>query len=351
MKILFAIQGTGNGHLSRAMTLLPELKKYGTVDILISGTKANLTVNEFVSYHYKGLSFSYGKFGGIDFKKTFSEAKISRLIKEYETLPVENYDLVINDFEPLTAWACKIKQIPCIGLSHQSALFEPGVPLPQDSDVIGSFILKHYAPVPDAVSFHFQSYSPNIFTPVIREDLRNCQRSDKGHITVYLPAYDEHFLSEIFSSLKGVHIEIFSKSMAHHSVNSKIKVLPIEKDTFASSMASAHAVICGAGFETPSEALFLNKRLLVVPMKNQYEQQCNAAALADAGVQVLQSIQNDSVTKIQDWLENSSAIHFDYPDQNELIFKELFKKFETQQANQLPKKERLKPQPLFQKFF
>jgi uncharacterized protein (TIGR00661 family) len=351
MKILFAIQGTGNGHLSRAMTLLPELKKYGEIDLLISGTKANLAVDEVVSYHYKGLSFSYGKYGGIDFKKTFSEAKITRLIKEYETLPVEKYDLVINDFEPLTAWACKIKQVPCIGLSHQSALFEPGVPLPQESDYIGSFVLKHYAPVSDAISFHFQSYSSSIFTPVIREDLRNCERSDRGHITVYLPAYDDDFLSKIFTDLQGARIELFSKSGSSYTLNSKIKLLPIEKESFASSIASAHAVICGAGFETPSEALFLGKKLMVIPMKNQYEQQCNAAALADAGITVLQSIQQESVTKIQHWLDYSPVIQYDYPNQNELIFKELFKKYEAQQAGQQQKKERLKPQPLFQKFF
>ena len=33
MKILFAIQGTGNGHLSRARDVYPELLKYGQVDV------------------------------------------------------------------------------------------------------------------------------------------------------------------------------------------------------------------------------------------------------------------------------------------------------------------------------
>jgi UDP-N-acetylglucosamine:LPS N-acetylglucosamine transferase len=33
MKILYAIQGTGNGHLSRAVDIVPELKKYGQLDL------------------------------------------------------------------------------------------------------------------------------------------------------------------------------------------------------------------------------------------------------------------------------------------------------------------------------
>ena len=36
MKILYAIQSTGNGHLGRAMEILPTLKRNADVDILVS---------------------------------------------------------------------------------------------------------------------------------------------------------------------------------------------------------------------------------------------------------------------------------------------------------------------------
>jgi len=39
MKILYAIQGTGNGHLARAVDIIPELKKYGTLDLFVSGRR------------------------------------------------------------------------------------------------------------------------------------------------------------------------------------------------------------------------------------------------------------------------------------------------------------------------
>ena len=44
MKILYAIQGTGNGHVSRAREIIPFLRKYGNVDILISGIHAEVDV-------------------------------------------------------------------------------------------------------------------------------------------------------------------------------------------------------------------------------------------------------------------------------------------------------------------
>jgi hypothetical protein len=37
--------------------------------------------------------------------------------------------------------------------------------------------------------------------------------------------------------------------------------------------------LCNAGFETPAEALFMDKKLFVIPIHNQYEQECNACAL------------------------------------------------------------------------
>ncbi len=46
-------------------------------------------------------------------------------------------------------------------------------------------------------------------------------------------------------------------------------------------------MLCGAGFETPAEALFLGKKLMVIPMKGQYEQHINAASLKELGIPVL----------------------------------------------------------------
>ena len=42
MKILYAVQATGNGHISRAMELLPHLQKYGTKDIFLIGANSRL---------------------------------------------------------------------------------------------------------------------------------------------------------------------------------------------------------------------------------------------------------------------------------------------------------------------
>ncbi|MCU0399222.1 MAG: hypothetical protein MUC73_14110 [Cyclobacteriaceae bacterium] len=107
MRILYAIQGTGNGHMARAEEVVPILKEYGKLDLLVSGAQTDLKLPFTVKYKSKGLSFYMGKNGGIDFIKTFRETNTKSLYREIRDFPASKYDLIINDFEPISAWAAR----------------------------------------------------------------------------------------------------------------------------------------------------------------------------------------------------------------------------------------------------
>ena len=51
LKIFYAIQATGNGHITRAMELMPYLKQYGDVDVFLSGSNSNLAFDTRTKYH------------------------------------------------------------------------------------------------------------------------------------------------------------------------------------------------------------------------------------------------------------------------------------------------------------
>lgn len=315
MRILYAIQGTGNGHLSRARDIIPQLQKRKIdLDILISGTEADVRLPYSITYQYNGLSFSLGKNGGIDLWKTYLKAKTLQLNKEIANLPVEQYDLVINDFEPVSAWACKLKNKPCVSLSHQVAVLAPNAPKSKKADPVGKVILKKYAPTTRQYGFHFKPYHPNIFTPVIRQDIRNISCKTNEHYTVYLPAYTDETIYSRLSQIKGVSWEVFSKNSKKTFVSPSMTIKPISNEAFVHSMASSKGILCGAGFETPAEALFLQKKLMVIPMKGQYEQQCNAAALKEMGVPVIKSLKEKHLGTILNWIESEQKVEVDYPD-------------------------------------
>lgn len=326
MKILYAVQGTGNGHLCRAMDIIPCLQKYGEVDVLISGIQADIPLPFDVKYRLHGLSFIFGKNGGVDLWRTFMSSTVRKLVKEVNSLPVQDYDLVINDFEPISAWACHVKDLPCIGLSHQIGALDSLSPKPEESDMLGKFIMKNYAPATDLYGFHFKAYSDHIYTPVIRQSVRELDVSDRGHYTVYLPSYDDSHLLKHLSRFGDVQWEVFSKHNIKPFSLKNVNINPIDSDAFVQSMATSSGVLCGAGFETPAEALYLGKKLLVIPMKNQYEQHLNAASLEEVGVPVIRSLKRKYEYDIESWLNGKPSVHVEYPDITEKIVEQIIEK-------------------------
>jgi uncharacterized protein (TIGR00661 family) len=319
MKILYAIQGTGNGHLSRARDIIPILQKKGQVDILVSGIQADVSLPFEIKYKLKGLSFVFGKKGGIDIVSTYLKMDMRELLKDIEKVPIEAYDLIINDFEPITAWACKQKGLQCISLSHQSAVLAKNAPKPKKKDPLGKSVLKYYAPSTAQYGFHFSSFDKNIFTPVIRQEVRKLTPENNRHYTVYLPAYDDERLLKNLRKFKSIQWDVFSKHNKKIIIEDNVIIQPINNERFLKSMATSTGVLCGAGFETPAEAMFLKKKLLVIPMKTQFEQQCNAAALKEMGIPVIKSLKKKYHHIIKDWLEYGKVVSVDYPDNTERI--------------------------------
>lgn len=314
MKILYAIQGTGNGHIARAEDIVPVLRNYGDLDLFVSGAQADIKLPYPVKYTSKGLSFFFGKSGGIDLVKTFKRNSSKDVYKEIKNFPVDKYDLVINDFEPISSWACRRKNIPCVALSHQSALLSGKCPRPKTFDPVGEWILKNYAPADKHVSFHFDAFDKNMFTPVIRSRVRANTVADLGHYTVYLPAYDDKKLVPLLMKIPQVKWRIFSKHAKKPYHIGKLSVYPVNNDAFSLSMATSTGILCGAGFETPAEALYLGKKLMVVPMKRQYEQHYNAAALKQLGVPVLKKVKKKNIEKIEAWVSDNTRVNVEYPD-------------------------------------
>jgi uncharacterized protein (TIGR00661 family) len=341
MKILYAIQGTGNGHVTRAREIVPLLKKDHDLDIMISGIQADVELPFEVQYRFHGLSFIFGKKGNVDIAETYRKSRLRRLMKDIKSLPVDKYDLVISDFEPVSSWACYFSGKPCISVSHQAAVLNKNAPKSRNFDPIGKAILRSYAPSTSQYGFHFKSYDENIFTPVIRNEVRLKKSLNLGHYTVYLPAYDDARIIKVLSMIEHVEWQVFSKHNKQSLKKGNVWIRPINNDEFIDSMSKSTGVFCGAGFETPAEAMFLKKKLMVIPMKGQYEQQCNAAALEEMGVPVIKSLKKKHLKKIVDWVSNGAAIPVNYPDMTDTILKDIIaieSKARLDKMKQLPKK-------------
>ncbi len=318
-KILYAVQGTGNGHVARAREIIPILQQYGNVDVLLSGNQSEVNLPIEPKFRSKGLIFRYNSKGGISYIKTLLENNFIKIFLEIYAFPVHDYDILINDFESITAWAGLLKGKACFGLGHQASFQSKQCPEPTKKDFLGRFILKNYSPCSSYLGFHFGRYDKFVFTPVIRNEIREIKPSNKGHYTVYLPAFGNEEIESILNKLVNVKWEVFSKHTSEITIRANVTFYPISNAGFVKSFSESEGVLTSAGFETPAEALYLGKKLMLIPIKGQYEQFCNAEAAKQAGVPIIYNLDEKAISKIEDWVLSTKPIKVDYPNITEFL--------------------------------
>lgn len=328
LKILYAIQGTGNGHIARAREIVPILRKRENleVDVWISGTQSELSLPFPVQRQLRGFTFYYGKKGGIHVGKTLFNNRLFQFLMDVWQSPVNTYDFILNDFEPVSAWAGRLQDIPVIALSHQAAVLHPSSPRPRSKKPWLETCMFWFAPYQAANGFHFKAQAPFVFSPVIRNEIRLMPQKPSNNLLVYLPAYTPEKLLPVLTSLDVPVHAYFKGTFSSYKVE-RVTVFPIDSTQYLKSFQSAESVLCGAGFELPAEALFHGKRLAIVPIKNQYEQACNAAAAVECGAWLFSKIKKKNAKALQKWLNSPAPKALHCPDQTEIVLDGILSQF------------------------
>lgn len=308
MKIFYAIQATGNGHISRAIQLYPYLQKFGTVDFFMSGNNASLDVNLPIKYKSEGCSLHYSKCGGLNYWDIAKNIKPLQMFNDAKSLPLKNYDVVINDFDSITSLACKLQKVHSVQFGHQASFISELTPRPEKKSIMGEMILKHYAPSPKHIGLHFEKYDSFILPPIIKDEVLQAQPKDLKHITVYLPSFQKDCLEKAFNKLPGLEIHWFLNDVKSKHTIRNVTYYPVNQKYFNQSLITCHGIITGGGFETPAEALYLRKKILSIPIRNHYEQECNAAALKKLGVPVVYEVGDEFNSIIENWLNTDTPI-------------------------------------------
>ena len=306
-KILYALNGTGSGHITRARQLIPYLRKKYDVDILISGKNNIIDSNLNIKYNFQGFTFIINKNGQVSYLKSLFGNNLLRFIIDLLRLDINQYDLIISDFEPISAWASKIKGKPSLQLSHQSSLFSKKSPRPKNIDRLAEFFIKWYSPCDRYIGFHFNNYDSNIYGPLLRDKIINASPQINDYYVVYLWNYSSQYIVSVLSQLKDYKFKIFdSQSNQKYNIEN-CEIIPTGDDVFFNAILHCKGVICGAGFELPAEILYLKKKLYVIPIGNQYEQKCNAQALIEMGVDSNEILNKDYLLS---WLKKDHLVSY-----------------------------------------
>ena len=318
MHILYGIATTGNGHISRSKIIINALKKRGhSIDVILSGREEKnlFDIDELKPYQIKkGFTFSNNK-GRISYIKTVLKSNLLEFLDDVKS--VKNvYDLVITDFDPISAYAAKKYKIPCMGIGHQYSFYED-IPMTNKMKFSSMFFPKIYAPVNFSIPFHFHHFNQPILPPFIDPILHN--RIDKEKIgddvLVYLPWEN---LNDMVSILEKVSRDfIVYTNVKDIKEIENITLKPFSNKNFKYDLLRCRCLITNAGFQLTSEALFLGKPILCKPQKGQPEQEHNAKILDDLGYATVS--QEINAATIKDWLHSSNNIKIDFSNPIDVI--------------------------------
>ncbi len=316
MKILYGVQGTGNGHIARARGMCQALSNYPVeVDYLFSGRAPDkyFSMECFGEYTVKkGLTF-VTEDGGVNYLKTAMKNSVLDLIKDVRQLDLSSYDLILNDFEPVSAWAAKLQKKQCISISHQNSFRYP-VPL-KGAGWLDKKIITCFAPANYYLGLHWYHFDQPILPPIV--NCGNYENENKGFILVYLPFESVDNIYQLLSRFINQKFVCFHPSIEKYEELGCIEFFPLSHTIFQQYLYSCAGVIANGGFELPSEAMALGKKLLLKPLDGQFEQQSNVATLEMLGLATaMDSL--DSVV-VSHWLDEKAGEKVSYPDVSDAI--------------------------------
>lgn len=316
VRILYGVQGTGNGHLTRARAMAKAFQQlpHVHIDFLISGrAQRNLFgVEPLGDFKWRqGLSFAT-RAGKVSVMDTVSSNPWWQFWRDVQTLDVTAYDLVITDFEPVTAWAAKRAKVPCIGLGRQYAFYHAHPSLNVSS--LQRAMVRQFAPVDLALGTHWQPLTSTTLPPIVEPIAVPDMIPQLGHYLVYLPfeplADIKTLLVHLNNLASEYHFDVFHPD-ARHLITPNAQFYPPSREGFKQAFAKAQGVIANAGFGTSSEALMTGKKILLKPLKGQFEQYANADYLAQHELaQVSTKLQSHEVLQ---WLRSDTSHQLSWP--------------------------------------
>jgi uncharacterized protein (TIGR00661 family) len=311
--VLYGVQGTGNGHISRALAMHAALQEFPDIDVtwLLSSRPREQGLGTIAEFEWrKGLSF-VARNGRIDVIKTLREADLRQFWRDVNEFDFNGYDLVVSDYEPVISHAARKRGIPVTGIGHQYAFLHQ-IPRRGDNVAVNA-LMKNYAPVATPVGLHWHHFDQSILPPIV--DLSHPadpEQVQHNKIIAYLPFENAEAICALLRQFGDYQFYVYHPNLKDHDTGN-LHLRAISRTGFKQDLFTSAGVITNAGFELISECLQWQKKIIAKPLQGQMEQLSNAAALEQLGyAKVIDSL---DAAPIRQWLdEEPSQMSIHYPD-------------------------------------
>jgi uncharacterized protein (TIGR00661 family) len=351
MKILFMVQGEGRGHLTQAISLGQILRSAGhkIVGALVGtspGRQIPAFFNEAIQarvLHFDAPNIIYNaQGGGMNLQKTLythigNLPKYLRSLRQIHLAVQEiKPDLIVSFYDTYGGLYNVIyrSEVPMVCIAHQYLLLHPRFLFPKKSK-FNQFLINLNSKSTSwlskkrlALSFREIPSRPDlkitVVPPLLRQEVARLVPGAGDYFLVYMT---HHSLSQqiidwhqenpqvrlhCFWDNANVSDEFaYDETLTFHRINS---------EKYLSMLANCRALVTTAGFESVCEAMYLGKPVMMVPVPNHFEQECNAidGVISGAGVtyksfdlSVLQEYlpkHIDQSAKFRSWCQSGKAM-------------------------------------------
>jgi len=306
MRILYGVVGEGMGHATRSRVVIDHLSRTHEVEVVVSGRahdylKARESDRLGVNRIW-GLSIVYEDNEVRNLRTFLSNVKsgltggVPKNVKAYLDL-TEKFrpDLVVSDFESWSYLFAKLHGLPVVSLDNIQLLNRCGHPpevlAGHEADYL---VAKGVVAAKLPGCFHYLVTSfvfpeivkprTSLHPPVLRPEILAARAEPGGHLLVYQTSTTNAALPEILRRCgRECRIYGLKRDLAADLVDGNLRYRPFSERQFIEDLRTAHAVVSGGSFTLMSEAVYLHKPMLSVPVKKQFEQILNGRYLERLG--------------------------------------------------------------------
>ena len=300
MKIAYGVLGYGQGHATRALSVLPLLERHHEVMILASGDAQRAIAPRYPVQPVPHLRYEYNERGKRCLFRTAASqwsvasdaivggaglAKVTRVLRDFAP------DVAICDCDPFVHQAAARLGIPRISFDHFGVLVFCRLPMPWSDRVYAARDVAMYRmlvgnPERVVVSSFFDAPTvrPDVrlVRALVRDEVRTARSLPGEHLLVYLNNGKHQMTPHVEGALRGLRMPVVVYGTERRGDDGRLSFRAPSGQGFVEDMARSTAIFSTAGNQLVAEALHLGKPMFVMA-ENTVEQRTNARAIERIG--------------------------------------------------------------------